>query len=154
MQSCYQIIRFLPEILDKPDIGLEKNFLMWELFDLLQPKIQRSIKPIQNYIKAYEAYKTLTSPNPDEYVQKLGAGEEVEEKDLRKKISEVKRAIDETKAKEGKIQQPIPESIVVSTFRIKCKDVRKLYEGIYSEIVKENCFIVTLNSLILILKAN
>ncbi len=123
-----------------PDKMVDENTWVWELYDLLEKELQRAIEPLQAYNKTYEKYKTLTSLNPDELIQHIGnggdKGESNGEKDLKKEIADIKKEIYNYMEKEEQIKKEIPESIVVSMFRINCKDVRKLYEGKYSEVVK------------------
>jgi len=127
-----------PDASLNPDKMVDENMWVWELFDKLETELNRSIEPLQAYLKTYEKYKDLSSLNPDEFVQKVNnaSDKEAGEKDLRKEIFDIKKMIKEFMEKEEQIRQEIPESIVVSIFRINCKDVRKLYEGKYSEIVR------------------
>ena len=120
-----------------PDKMVDENMWVWELYEQLEKELKRGIEPLQEYLKTYETYKALTTLNPDELIHKVGKSDkEEEEKDLKKLIVDIKKEILTYIEKEEQIKKEIPESIVVSMFRINCKDVRKLYEGKYSEIVK------------------
>ncbi len=125
----------------KPELNADKmideNMWVWNLYEKLEQELMRAIEPLHTYLKTYEKYKALSSLNPDEHVHKRDANEGDEgDKDLRKEIQEIKKEIYEFMQKEEQIKKEIPEIIVVSLFKINCKDVRKLYEGKYSEIVK------------------
>ena len=86
----------------------------------------------------YEKWKSLTTMNPEEFVRKVNASTEEKEgeKDLRKEILDIKKLIYENIEKEEQIIKENPEYATVSIFRINCKDVRKLYEGKYIEVVR------------------
>jgi len=71
--------------------------------------------------------------DPDKYVKNLDEGDGTAEGGI--SAEELKADIMRIRELEKSLKERIPESVVVSIFRINIKDIRNLYVGKYQQIV-------------------
>ena len=97
---------------------VDENTWLWEAFDTLIKNLERSIIPLEEYVKTYSVFEFENQLDPDKHVAELDEGETpITPEELRLDIFKHKE-------KEEKLLERIPEFVQVSMFQINCKDIR------------------------------
>ncbi len=89
----------------------------------MEAVLKRGLPDLENYKALYDAYLDVLQQDPAAYVKSVGELEPPAE------VSTLKKMIEDSFAKEQEILDTIPESVVVGSFTVICKEVRKVLAG-------------------------
>ena len=112
----------LPEDIDKSNKKLlpDPNGWIWHAYAKLRNKIAECVEPLDNYIATYDKYKAEYALDPVEYIKKMDDEENPAEPEaLRKDVMFHRKEAE-------RLNDEIPDSIVVSMFTVKCDSIRKM----------------------------
>jgi hypothetical protein len=84
---------------------------------------------LKEFLTTFSAYEEETQLNPEKYVRGLDDFENPAS------VDEIKSDITKHMEEEKRIDGEIPDSLIISFFQIKCKDIKKIYMGKHSSIV-------------------
>ena len=84
---------------------IDENTWLWEAFDRLIENVQRSIIPLDEYVKTYAAFEFENQLDPDKHVNDLDDGEQPITPE------ELRHDIEVHKEKEKKLLERIPEFV-------------------------------------------
>ena len=118
---------------EKKSVLPDENTWLWENYDSIKQALTESIQPLYEYVQTFEQFKAENDLVPDKYVSNLDEGDGSAEGGIT--ADELKLDIQRIKELERNLMERIPESVVVSIFRINIKDIRNLYQGKYQQIV-------------------
>lgn len=113
------------EMPEKPDpnnyrLLPDENTWVYEEYVRLRSAIQASIDPIHKYFETFAQFKKEYELNVKDYVTKMDDPDNPPEPvDLRKDVLF-------HKAEEQRLLNEIPESIIVSYFKVNCRDLRQV----------------------------
>jgi len=54
---------------------IDENLWLWDAFEKLITNLERAVKPLDLYVKTFEAFKAENDLNSDKYVKALDEGE-------------------------------------------------------------------------------
>ncbi len=111
-----------PDPRDKRQLP-DENAWVFELYHRLTSKVDEAVEPLNDYIKTYSKYDKEYKLDPAAVIKKLDDDDNPPEIDFLKKdvVFHQKEA--------ERLKQEIPDDIIVSIFKINCKEIRnKLVE--------------------------
>jgi hypothetical protein len=110
---------------NKKHVLPDENSWLWDAYDALKSALTESIQPLYEYLKTFDQFKPEFELNADKYVKSL------DERDEPVSAEELKADIFRLREEETLLREKLPESVVVSIFRVNIKDIRNNYLGKY-----------------------
>jgi dynein heavy chain len=121
-----------PEVPDKKHILPDENTWLWNCYSNILSTLSKGIEPLRQYLKTYEKFKHESQLNPEKYVRALDDYENPAT------VEEIKADIEKHRKESKRILSEIPDHIVVSYFKVNCKDIRKLFCSRHESIVDKD----------------
>ena len=97
----------------------DENLWLDQLYEKLSADAQLIIAPLEEYLRKFDPYREVLKINPEELIKEY----DNEEKPV--EVERIREDIRANQAREKKLRQEIPESIQISCFLIKSKDIVK-----------------------------
>ena len=118
-----------PEIPEKKHILPDENTWLWDCYENILNSLSTGIEPLKQYLDTFGKFKEETQLNPDKYVRGL------DDYDNPASVDEIKADIEKHKKESNRILNEIPDNVIVSYFKVNCKDIRKLFSSRHDSIV-------------------
>jgi hypothetical protein len=98
---------------------------LWDSYDELRSALTQSIQPLYEYVQTFDQFKPEFELSADKYVKAM------DERDEPVSAEELKADIFRLREEDKELRERLPESVVVSIFRVNIKDIRNNYVGKY-----------------------
>lgn len=83
----------------------DENLWIWDMFEDLKQRLQKTIEPLTKYIKVFDSFKEVLKLNPDDYANKIEMDENPWE------IEKIQEEIQKVNEMEKKLKFEIPEYV-------------------------------------------
>jgi len=101
------------------------------LYHSLTTRIDEAVEPLNAYIKTYAKYDKEYKLDPVAYVKKL------DDEDNPPEIEALRKEVTTHRAEAERLKGEIPDDIIVSIFRVSCREIRNKLVEKHTKIAKD-----------------
>lgn len=106
-----------PDATDKMSLP-DENAWVYEAYFKLRDSLEQAIQPLDKYIHTYDKYEKEYKLDPEAYIKKL------DDDDNPPEIDFLKKDVLFHQGEADRLRNEIPDFIVVSIFKISCREIR------------------------------
>jgi len=118
-----------PKVPERKHILPDENTWLWVASNNIEKALESGIEPLQRFLETFSVFKEESQLNPEKYVRAL------DDFDNPASVDEIKMDIQKHQKEVKRLEEQIPESLIVSYFKVNCKDIRILFAGKHASIV-------------------